>query len=156
MILPYFSSPTELTVLKSGHHGYIDTDKIVNINELSNENLDLDTSESLLVLKPLYCKRNMKRDDKFKHYNRGKEVQSSFDRLLVCLDIMALPGQNIVAFLLGDGRNENIFNSCLKERDSGDAGMYSIVCFIVSRYCVCLYLCTALIIIIVSLLLLLL
>ena len=124
MILPYFSSPTELTVLKSGHHGYIDTDKIVNINELSNENLDLDTSESLLILKPLYCKRNMKRDDKFKHYNRGKEVQSSFDRLLVCLDIMALPGQNIVAFLLGDGRNENIFNSCLKERDNGDAGMY--------------------------------
>ena len=118
MNLPYLSCPTQLTVVKSGHHGYLATDKIVNINELSNENLELDTSDSLLILKPLYCKK--RKEDKKPVY--GQQVSSNFDRLLVCVDVMALAGQNIVVFPLGDGRNEVLFDSCLKERDSGVAG----------------------------------
>ncbi len=120
---PTFNCPTQLRVLKSGHTGYLATDKIVNISELSDDNIDLDTTESLLVLMPLYCKRNMKKDDHgYKFYNRGKEVRSSFDRIVVCMDVMGIPGQNIVVFLIGEGRNENLFNGCLKERDTGDAG----------------------------------
>lgn len=123
MSVPYFNCATQLKMLKAGRSPFPSSAKIVNINELSDEYDDLDTSDSLLVLMPLYCKRNLKKDDHgYRFYNRGKEVRSSFDRLLVCMDINAIPGQNIVVFLIGEGKNMNLWDCCVKERDTGVAG----------------------------------
>ena len=82
-----------------------------------------DNSAALLVLMPLYCKLPSKKDEHgARYYNRGREVRSLYDKMLVCLDVNGLPGQNIVVFLLGKGRNENFFSGCLVERDNGSAG----------------------------------
>ena len=122
-LLPSLTRATQLRVLKRDHGGFIDSDDVVNINMLSEGGPYFDKSAALLVLMPLYCKLPSKKDEHgARYYNRGREVRSLYDKMLVCLDVNGLPGQNIVVFLLGKGRNENFFSGCLVERDNGSAG----------------------------------
>ena len=46
----------------------------------------------------------------------------SYDKILFGMDVFAPPGDNILAFVIGGGRNETIFDGCLPFRDSGDVG----------------------------------
>ena len=114
---PNLSSPAELRTLSSNHHGYTNLDYFVTVDELVDEYDDVDTTRGILLLVPLYARVSTKSDDKY--YSKMGKKDAHYDKLIFCFDPLAPSGDNILVLLVGNGHNEEIWSSCLRERDNG-------------------------------------
>ena len=120
-LLPYISRPDQLQVIQVGHGGYIATDTFIDCSRLSDENDEYDNTSSLSLFIPLYVKTQKKDDSRA--FSRGSKP--NYDKMMFCMDVNGHPGDNVVVFILGNGRNDCFFDSCLKSRDNGDVGKQS-------------------------------
>ena len=125
-LLETLSTPSDLNVVLRGHGGYIAGDQFISIDQLCNDNIDVDTSQSMILVQPLYIKLRKKEDAKV--FYRGQMKTHTYDKILFGMDVFAPDGDNVLVFLIGGGRNECIFDACLPQRDSGEVGVSVTVC----------------------------
>ena len=115
---PELASPTQLRELDGDAEPYGDDDAFVTINSLVSEP-DLDTSDSLLLLKMLKMKTAPRNEGV---RNVFEETPASFKKLIFWVDLNASEGDNVLVTPVGKGQNENLFHDCLGLRDSGVLG----------------------------------
>lgn len=113
------SKPSQLGFYQDGVGSYPDTYSWITSLELSEEAF-INTSRRIMLCVTLYMKRAEINDkDGFSLYSRGnKDTSTTYERMLVALDVFSRPGSNIVIFLFGKGQNENFFRDCIRLRDS--------------------------------------
>ena len=114
---PDITSPSQLRVLSTTHNGYSNQDYFVTVDELVEDYGDVDTTRGLLLLVPLYARVATKTDDSY--YSKLGKKDAHYDKLIFCFDPLAPSGDNILVLLVGNGHNEEIWSSCLRERDNG-------------------------------------
>ena len=121
-VLPFLSSPKELHILISDHGGYDGVGTLVSISDLVEQDETFNNTDSLLLVQPLYCKV-AKVDNQTKVFYRGAGLnKSSYDKMMFTMGVGGTDKDNIVVFLIGKGRNEELWSRCLKNCDAGKVG----------------------------------
>lgn len=131
------SKPSQLEFYQDDVCSYPDTYSWITALDLSVEAF-MNTSRKIMLCVTLYMKRAATNDKAgFSLYSRGnKDTSTTYERMLVALDVFSRPGFNIVIFLFGKGQNENFFRDCIRMRDSqGVVGtnINSMPCFVLLR-----------------------
>ena len=113
---PKLVTPTQLRGLEGDAEPYDGDNAFVTINSLVSEP-DLDTSDSVLLLKMLKMKI-ARRNDR----NAFEDTPVSFKKLIFWVDLNANKGDNVVITPIGKGQNKNLFRDCISMRESGILG----------------------------------
>ena len=130
MVHTYLTSPTQLKFRDVNEPPYGNETSFVNINSLTAKEW-ASTSDTVMVCVVLYIKAASK-DSKLSFYSRtDRQVNTSYDKMIVAMDVNAPAGQNIVIFLLGGGQNECFFRNCIRMRDTGVLGKNTLIFIIV-------------------------
>jgi len=84
----------------------------------------IDLTVKCLLLMVLYVKTAKPKDRTVSFFNKNGRGTgtATFDRIVVCVDLNAPEGENVVGLLLGGGQNVNFYLRYLDERDTGIFG----------------------------------
>ena len=130
MVHTYLTSPSQLKFRDVNEPPYGNEASFVNINSLTAKEW-APTSDTVMVCVVLYIKAASK-DSKLSFYSRtDRQVNTSYDKMIVAMDVNAPAGQNIVIFLLGGGQNECFFRNCTRMSDTGVLSKNTLSFFII-------------------------
>lgn len=131
--------PRHLKLVFEADGEYDGTWKFVNVTELTNAKSDVEMTidhPRLIALVILYVKRPVATDQKVSVFTRGGKSSvgsTNYERMMVCMDVMAPSGNNIVTILLGRGQNPNFWSKHIAHRDTGifSESMCAMVCIFI-------------------------
>ena len=116
------SGPGDLVDKMKPNEEFHEGDTFINISQL-HEDLEIVTDTKHILMETLYLKAAPNRTDQISFYTRNSSGRATtYDKILFGVDLNAPPGNNIVAFMIGRGQNDNFYRDCLCMRDTGELG----------------------------------